>query len=62
MPQLVIRYAPKPWDRGEPLTRTVDVPRGYPDKEWAERWARDVKEIRPGETVVSFLPGDAAGE
>ena len=62
MPQLVIRYAPKPWDRGDPLTRTVAVPQGYTSKELAERWAWAVKAIKPGETVVSFQADDAASE
>ena len=62
MPQLVVRYAPKPWDRGEPLTRTVDVPSGYPDRAIAERWAWGVKAIKPGETVVSFQPDGASSE
>ena len=55
MASVVIRYAKKPWDRGEPLTRTVDVPSGY-TAEQAERWLWEKQMIKSGETVVSYTP------
>jgi hypothetical protein len=55
MASITIRYAKKPWDRGEPLTRTVEVPNGY-TVEQAERWLWERLRIKIGETVVSYTP------
>jgi hypothetical protein len=55
MASITIRYAKKPWDRGEPLTRTVQVPSGY-TAEQAERWLWEKLLIKSGETVVSYTP------
>ena len=55
MASITVRYAKKPWDRGEPLTRTVEVPNGY-TVEQAERWLREKLLIKSGETVVSYTP------
>lgn len=55
MASVVIRYAKKPWDRGEPLTRTVEVPNGY-TAEQADRWLWEKMLIKSGESVVLYTP------
>jgi len=55
MPHVIIRYASKPWDRGEPLTRMVDVPSGYTEAQ-AKSWLREKLLIKAGESIVSFHP------
>lgn len=60
---VVIRYAPKAWDRGQdPLTRKVNVPAGLSELQ-AERWLNSQRLIKSGETIVSFhLSATKAGK
>ena len=55
MANVTIRYAKKPWDRGEPLTRTVEVP-SWLTREQAEGWLREKLLMKSGETVEAFAP------
>lgn len=52
-PNVVIRYAPKPWDRGEPLKRTVEVPRGYTEEQ-VGRWLFEKHLMKHGEKILEF--------
>ena len=55
MASATVRYPSRPWDKGEPLTRVVEVPNGYTAKQ-AEHWLREKLLIKAGEYVVSYTP------
>ena len=46
-----IRYAKKPWDRGEPLTRTVRVPSGYTESQVTD-WLYEKRLLKAGEVHI----------
>lgn len=52
-PHAIIRFADKPWHRGNPPTRTVEIPAGYTEAQ-ATRWLREKHLLKNDETVVSF--------
>jgi hypothetical protein len=53
MSEVTIRYAKKPWDRGDPLTRTVKVPEGYTERQ-VESWLYEKQLMKAGEKMVAF--------
>ena len=51
MAHVVIQYAKKKWDRGEPLTRTVAVPDGYTEAQ-IEQWLYEKLLLKRGEAII----------
>ncbi len=54
-PHAVIRFADKPWHRGNPPTRTVEIPAGYTEAQ-AKQWLAAMFLIKSGEAVISYTP------
>jgi hypothetical protein len=52
-PHVIIRFADKPWYRGNPPTRTVEIPAGY-DERQARLWLTETRRIKNDETIASY--------